>query len=492
MKLVTIPYSRLDPGNAVARAYCVDPDAALQRFSWDYRDPRALRPLADLQAQRARPALGPVLAEYNRAVGGDAERAARIDDGFCVVSGQQVGLLLGPAYTTYKLFTVVNAARELEKELGAPVTPVFWVESEDHDWDEVNRFFWKGRRYRLEQEVPAGAPVADLEVDPSEFLQQMRDALGEGEAWDLVAPDGDVEDWGVADWGVADWGVARWHVRNLARLVEGVVFLEPRLLREPMRAFAEQVARRSDEIDNALAPGPIVAPDGAYLFDATGARRRLPRGAALPEAWSTDVVSRVLVQNAALPVLMAVCGPSEIEYWSQLKQVHELFGVPMPAVLPRDAATIIEQGTARDAAKLGLDLEEIVRGVARPPQAGASGPVADRLRALADEASQLYSAVEDGSLDLPPNADKPFRRTVGRLEEDLTKLAGRLDDARAEAAGAGRRKYEKVLGELRPRDGLQERSHSLFPYLLRHGPELAESLRNSFDPFEIGHYLVRL
>ncbi|MHC4449079.1 MAG: bacillithiol biosynthesis protein BshC [Planctomycetota bacterium] len=487
MNLVTIPYSRLDPGNAVARAYCVEPDAALQRFSWDYRDPRALRPLADLQAQRARPALGPVLAEYNRAVGGDAERAARIDDGFCVVSGQQVGLLLGPAYTTYKLFTVVNAARELEKELGAPVTPVFWVESEDHDWDEVNRFFWKGRRYRLEQDVRAGAPVADVEADPTAFLQQMREALGEGEAWDLVTPDG-----GVAGWGVAGWGVARWHVRNLARLVEGVVFLEPRLLREPMRAFAEQVAQRSDEIDRALAPGPIAAPEGAYLFDATGARRRLPRGAVLPEAWSTDVVSRVLVQNAALPVLMAVCGPSEIEYWSQLKQVHELFGVPMPAVLPRDAATIIEHGTARDAAKLGLDLEEIVRGVAQPPQAGASGPVADRLRALADEASQLYTAVEDGSLDLPPNADKPFRRTVGRLEEDLTKLASRLDDARAEAAGAGRRKYEKVLGELRPRDGLQERSHSLFPYLLRHGPGLAESLRNSFDPFEIGHYLVRL
>jgi hypothetical protein len=212
VNLVTIPYSRLDPGNAVARAYCVEPDAALQRFSWDYRDPRALRPLADLQAQRARPALGPVLAEYNRAVGGDAERAARIDDGFCVVSGQQVGLLLGPAYTTYKLFTVVNAARELEKELGAPVTPVFWVESEDHDWDEVNRFFWKGRRYRLEQDVRAGAPVADVEADPTAFLQQMREALGEGEAWDLVTPDG----------GVAGWGVARWHVRNLARLVEGV------------------------------------------------------------------------------------------------------------------------------------------------------------------------------------------------------------------------------------------------------------------------------
>ena len=481
MNLVTIPYSRLDPGNALARDYCVDPDRVLPLFGWDYRDPRALRPLADIQAARKRPVLGPLLAEYNREVGGDTERAARIDEGLCVVSGQQVGLLYGPAYTTYKLFTVVNAARALEDELGVPVTPVFWVESEDHDWDEVNRFFWKGKRYRIEAAVARGAAVADIEVDPAPLLAELREVLG-GDAWDLVAP---------------DRRVARWHVRNLARLVDGVVFLEPRLLREPMRPLAEEIARRSEAIDAVLArdtgyPRRLSPPNGAYLFDATRGRRRVARGEECPVAWSTDVVSRVLLQNAALPVLMSVCGPSEIDYWSQLKGVHELFGIPFPAVLPRDAATLVEQGTARDAAKLGLDLEDIVRGIARQPQAGEEDPVAQRLRALAGEAAALLSAVEDGSLDLPPNSDQPFRRTVGRLEGDLGKLAGRLEDARAEAAGAGRRRYDKVMAALRPRGGLQERTDSLFPYVLRYGKELTDSLRSSFDPFEIGHYLVRL
>jgi uncharacterized protein YllA (UPF0747 family) len=474
VNLVTIPYSRLDPGNEFARAYCVEPERVLDRFAFDYRDPQALRPLLD--APRARPPLGPALAEYNREVGGNAERAERLDDGFCVVSGQQVGLLLGPAYTTYKLFTVVNAARELERELGVPVTPVFWVESEDHDWDEVNRFFWKGRRYRVEDDVPPGLPVADIEIDAAAFCARMKEELG-GDAWDLVAPDDNV---------------ARWHVKNLARLVPDVVFLEPRLLREPMRPLAEEIARRAEEIDGALSRGPLAPPDGAYLFDASSTRERLARGAPVPDAWSTDVVSRVLVQNAALPALMAVCGPSEIEYWGQLKRVHELFDVPFPAVLPRDAATLVEAGIAKDAARLGLDLEAVVRGVAREPEPGERDPIADRLRALAGEASDLFDAVEGGSLDLPPNAGKPFRRTVGRLRDDLDKLAGRIDDARAEAAGAGKRKFERILGELRPRGGLQERSHSLFPYLLRHGPELAGSLSASFDPFEIGHYLVKL
>jgi hypothetical protein len=133
-----------------------------------------------------------------------------------------------------------------------------------------------------------------------------------------------------------------------------------------------------------------------------------------------------------------------------------------------------------------------VRGAAQLPEPDRGDPVAERLRRLAGEAAMLARALEDGTLDLPRNTDRPFRRTVSRLHGELERLAGRIDDARAEMAGAGKRRYERVLRELRPRGGLQERTHSLFPYLVRHGPDLARRLRDSFDPFEFGHYLVQL
>ncbi|HEX5139222.1 MAG TPA: bacillithiol biosynthesis BshC [Planctomycetota bacterium] len=477
---LVIPWSRIDPGNALARAYLVEPERVLPLFASDYRDPRALA----LPPAGGRPRLGDALAAYNREIGGSVENARRLDDGYCVVSGQQVGLLLGPAYTTYKLFTVINAARVLERELRVPVVPVFWIESEDHDWDEVNRFAWGDKRYRIEADVVPGTPVGRIEVDASAFLAEVREALRDGEAWEIVEP---------------ERNVARWHARNLARLVEGegVVFLEPSLLRGPMRPLAERIARAGEAIGRAVAmdtgfPRRLAPSDGAYLFDSTGPRRRLARGEKVPEQWSTDVVSRVLVQNAALPAIAAVCGPAEIEYWSQLKGAHEALGIPMPAVLPRASATLVEEGIARDAAGLGLDLEEVIRGVARPPEHGEADPVATRLRKLATEAADLQTSLDAKKLDLPANAEKPFRKTVDRLREELGKLASRIDDARAEAQGAGRRRYERVLRELRPKGALQERTHSLFPYLLRHGTGLAKRLRESFDPFESGHYLVRL
>jgi len=60
------------------------------------------------------------------------------EDGFVVTTGQQPGLFGGPLYSVYKALTAVRLARTLEELLGAPVLPLFWVASEDHDWDEAH------------------------------------------------------------------------------------------------------------------------------------------------------------------------------------------------------------------------------------------------------------------------------------------------------------------------------------------------------------------
>ena len=85
MRVALVPWSRLDPGNDLARAYLADPPRALPLFAHDYREPRALRPLVD--ARRERPRLGAILERYNREVGGSPENA--------VIIGED-GVLNGP------------------------------------------------------------------------------------------------------------------------------------------------------------------------------------------------------------------------------------------------------------------------------------------------------------------------------------------------------------------------------------------------------------
>jgi len=54
-----------------------------------------------------------------------------------VVTGQQAGLFGGPLFTLLKAVTAIKLARRLSKEQSVPVVAVFWVDAEDHDWNEV-------------------------------------------------------------------------------------------------------------------------------------------------------------------------------------------------------------------------------------------------------------------------------------------------------------------------------------------------------------------
>ncbi|MEL6548238.1 MAG: bacillithiol biosynthesis BshC, partial [Myxococcota bacterium] len=97
------------------------------------------------RARRIAPALLRAIQEQNEALGPSVARAHQLEKltqpgAAVVVTGQQLGLFLGPLYTVYKALTAVEWAKRLEAETGHPVVPVFWLQTEDHDFDEVAVF----------------------------------------------------------------------------------------------------------------------------------------------------------------------------------------------------------------------------------------------------------------------------------------------------------------------------------------------------------------
>jgi len=73
-----------------------------------------------------------VLLRQNRGWNAGPEALSNIEKlraGACaVVSGQQVGLFLGPAYTLYKAITIIRLSRELASR-GVEAVPIFWLAS---------------------------------------------------------------------------------------------------------------------------------------------------------------------------------------------------------------------------------------------------------------------------------------------------------------------------------------------------------------------------
>ncbi|MBE3593706.1 MAG: bacillithiol biosynthesis BshC [Candidatus Carbobacillus altaicus] len=121
-----------------------------ERFAGDYREPTLwearARTLSETEGRREnRATVADALFKYHRLFGHFPHIEAAIhkfksERAWVVVGGQQTMLLGGPMFVFFKALMIIQTARRLEKKLHHPVIPVFWLASEDHDWEEVSRF----------------------------------------------------------------------------------------------------------------------------------------------------------------------------------------------------------------------------------------------------------------------------------------------------------------------------------------------------------------
>ncbi len=356
-----------------------------------------------------------------------------------VVTGQQVGLFLGPLFTVYKAASAVVAARALSEETGRPCVPVFWLQTEDHDLPEVDHCLMpraEGEPLRVALSLPDAAvsrvPVSQARLGEGvrAALAALRVELGElphaGEVLEFLErayrpevtlPEAFAE---VLSSLFADEGLVVLDARD-ARLGALAAPLHRRALEEA-EAIASALAARwaalaregfSEQVH--LRPGAplsFVSPEGA-----DGPRYRLERGAAgdtwslvghpegatvrtsqlrdwlaqEPRRFTTSALLRPLLQDTWLPTAAYVGGPGEVAYFAQLAPLYAHLGLPMPLVVPRARFRVLEARTRSLLTTLGLTADE-----AAAPRDTVLARLADREGAGGHESP---ASLEAGSPD---------------------------------------------------------------------------------------------
>ncbi len=463
------------------------------------------------------------------------QAAARLADPLAVVvaTGQQAGAFGGPLFTLLKAVTALQLAERASAEHGVPVVPVFWVDAEDHDWDEVRSCTvldseFQPKTIRLEDLEGAGElPIANLKLDAR--IEQTIDELAH-----VLAPT-DFTAWVNAriraayrpGAGMAE-AFATWIETALGE--HGLVVFEStdpaakrlaapvfaRELESPGRTAAlaasagEQLAARGHQ------PQVVPQPGSVSLFHLNGARQPIKRDGdrffigdtpvtldALtreaktdPGCFSPNVLLRPIVQDTLFPTICYVAGPSELAYLGQLRGVYEHFGVPMPLIYPRATATIVDGAAARFLSRHQLPFDQLrtrdESALNRLLQAQLPPEIEQSLKHAHDTLHAALQRVIEAMPALDPTLAGAAKTTLGKMEHDLRSLQGKVIQAAKRRDETLRRQFTRTQAQMFPLGQPQERTLTLVYFLNRYGPALVDALRRNL-PLEVGrHWILTL
>jgi bacillithiol biosynthesis cysteine-adding enzyme BshC len=461
------------------------------------------------------------------------ESAARLEDPHAVtiVTGQQAGAMGGPLFTLLKAVTALQLARRVSADHGTPVVPVFWVDAEDHDWEEIRECTvldadFQPRTVTLEKPEGAGEmPVAALQLDDriDETLAALGAALASTDytEWVLTSLRAGYRPGTTVGSAFATWieqllgpcGLVVFESADpAAKPLAAPVFL--RELTSPGRTVALATAAGEELAARGHQPQVIPQPDSLALFYLDPVRRairrqsdqfligeRIASPAALlreaetnPSRFSPNVLLRPIVQDTLFPTICYVAGPSELAYLGQLKGVYEHFEVPMPLMFPRGSATLIDAATARFLRRYDFSLDDLrpqdESGLNRLLESQLPPEVEQSLKEAEEAIRSALQRVIDAMPALDPTLAGAARTTVGKMEHDLRALHSKVIQSAKRRDDTLRRQFTRAQTQIFPMGHPQERTLSVVFFLNRYGPALVDRLLADL-PLEMGrHWLL--
>ena len=526
-------YSTPKVGHAFSDSYLAGEPAAHAFFAPGFRDPVERQRVARLAAGRKVPAvLLDVLREQQSALPASAAREANLNalakGGAAVVAtGQQVGLFLGPLYTFYKAASAVAVARAIEAESGIRCVPLFWLQTEDHDFAEIRTCAVAGSDGQpvqlqlaevgeprvsvahrclgaeIDGVLDQLAPLLDGQPGADEVLTLLRAQYRPGQS--LAAAFAGVLATLFADDGLLFLDPRDARIASLAAPIYRSCLEDANVIEQLLQkrqaalsaaGFATQVPVRSCALvffhqDRAAGPRFRLqkgAREGAGAWALAGTAATVADAELLdllarePLRFSTSALLRPIVQDALLPTVAYVGGPGEINYFAELGPLYQHFEVVPPLLVPRARFRCVDARTRRWLQQSGLvaaDLAQPSRDIRARlhPAVPAGSPDPQELRDRV--AQQILPAVEEIASAISATGEplrRPAQRTRDSVAHALERLIGRYARGLVERDETTLRRIEKLEMVLNPGGVAQERFYG-WPWLAsRLGPAVFKRL----------------
>ncbi|WP_233884358.1 bacillithiol biosynthesis cysteine-adding enzyme BshC [Tenacibaculum piscium] len=438
-----------------------------------------------------------------------------LENTFTVTTGHQLNLFTGPLYFLYKIISTINLCEKLtEKYPQENFVPIYWMATEDHDFEEINYFNFKGKKVQWNSNQSGGVGrfstegLAEVLAIFSEHLGTSKNAVFLKELFKKAY----VKHVNLAD--------ATRYIANELFGEYGLVIIDAdeKALKKAFIPFVE------DELKNQTSYKKVtqtieefgenykiqVNPREINLFYLTEEiRERIiiendifkvndtniswtfedlqKEIHEFPERFSPNVIMRPLYQEVILPNLCYVGGGGELAYWLELKQYFEAVKVPFPILLLRNSAQILSEKQARKLTKLTISSEEILLKQDELLQK----KVVEITEEKVDFTTQK-EFLKQQFIQLKEVAKKTDISFLGAVNAQEKKQLKGLENLEKRWLRAEKRHHKDLVArivvlqnEILPNGSLEERHRNFSEYYLEYGNSLIKNLKNGLKPLQL-------
>ncbi|WP_317898617.1 bacillithiol biosynthesis cysteine-adding enzyme BshC [Aurantibacillus circumpalustris] len=431
---------------------------------------------------------------------------------FTVTTGHQLCLFTGPLYFIYKIISTLNIAESLKKKFPEQdFVPVYWMASEDHDFEEVNNFNALGKTI-VWKSSQTGA-VGDFKTEElKKLFPSIQELFGRSENANYLV---DLfEKAYLKHSNLAD--ATRFLVNELFGEY-GIVIIDGNEA-EFKHQFKEEF--KKDIFDNThfnLVNDSIKAlinmgytsqvnpraincfyiEEGlrtriektGEVFNLVGSKRNFLKKELeaiiehTPEKISPNVVLRPLYQQMILPNIAYVGGPGELAYWLEFKKMFDVSGVVFPILMPRNFVAVVDKITESKIEKLHFSVKDFYKSEQELiKELQANKDTIFNLSSEKETISEFYSKL----LERVSAIDKTLS---GSVSAELKRTLNGFERVTGKANRAIRRKYETEINQLSaikqklfPKNVPQERYENFSSLYLSYGKSFIREIKENCDP----------
>ncbi len=446
---------------------------------------------------------------------------------FSITTGHQLNLFTGPLYFLYKIVSAINLASALkEKYPENNFVPVYWMATEDHDFEEINFFNLHGKKFKwnsCQQEAGKDA-VGNLNTEGLDEVYNLFSAeTGGGKTAEVLKElfknaylnQDNLTDATryLANELFKEYGLVILDADNKELKREFIPYMEKELTEQISFKTATPVAQKVEKMGYGVQVNPreinlfylanglrerIIEQEGRFFINDTeismSKEELLQELNENPERFSPNVMTRPLYEEVILPNLCYIGGGGELAYWFELKEYFKAVNVPFPILLLRNSVLIetAKQNEKRkkldiSRAELFLKQHELINRKVRKIS-NIDIDFREQKEHLVRQFQHLYELAEQ--------TDKSFLNAVKAQEvkqiKGLENLEKRLLKAQKRKLKDEVERIADLQNELFPFKGLQERHTNFSEMYLEYGEELIPSLIKELDPLDFQFTILTL